>query len=286
MKLVGTVILYNPELDVSKNIYTYLDQIEKLYVIDNSSTESVFIKEEFSNNKKVVYIPNLQNVGIATALNKALELAEIDGYDFLLTMDQDSYFESGSETLEQMLFRINQNENLAIISPIHHYPIGKNQQGKSRTPIDKVVVMTSGNIVRVNLIKSVGGYKDELFIDYVDHEICLRLNKLGFNVELYDHYKVVHSLGNVNEKKFLWKKVYPTNYSYIRHYYRTRNRLYVYKTYGKNFPKYIRTEKMNFIKDVLKVILFENNKLKKIKYFILGYIDYKKNKLGKYNHLD
>jgi len=280
MKLAGTVILYNPELDVSKNIYTYLDQIEKLYVIDNSSTESVFIKEEFSNIKKVVYIPNLQNVGIATALNKALELAEIDGYDFLLTMDQDSYFESGSETIEQMLFRINQNENLAIISPIHHYPVGKNQQSKSLIPIDKIVVMTSGNIVRVKLIKSVGSYKDELFIDYVDHEICLRLNKLGFKVELFNDGKIVHSLGNVKGKKFLWKKVYPTNHSFIRHYYKTRNRLFVYKTYGKNFPSYIRIEKINFIKDVVKVILFEDDKLRKLKFIFFGFSDFKHNIFG------
>ncbi len=35
MKICGVVVFYNPNNDMLKNIKTYLDNIEKIYVIDN-----------------------------------------------------------------------------------------------------------------------------------------------------------------------------------------------------------------------------------------------------------
>ena len=39
---------------------------------------------------------------------------------------------------------------------------------------------------------------------------------------------------------------------------------------------------MATVKELIKVILFEKDKLKKIQFSLNGYIDYKKNKSGKY----
>ena len=231
IKIAATVILYNPNRDVISNIYTYLEQVGKLFIIDNSETISQFIKDEFIKNQKVFYTANNRNIGIASALNLALKFAEQDGYEYLLTMDQDSYFDN--QVVEKMLNRIYEDEGIAIISARHQYPLGKKAAKVNDDAIDNLVVMTSGNIVRVNVLRGAGGYMDKLFIDYVDHEICLRLNKLGYKIKLENDCKVIHLLGNVIEKQFLWKKVYPTNHSPIRLYYQTRNRFYVYKNYGK-----------------------------------------------------
>ena len=37
-KTAAAVILFNPDLNVIDNLKTYINQVEKLYVIDNSET--------------------------------------------------------------------------------------------------------------------------------------------------------------------------------------------------------------------------------------------------------
>ena len=37
MKLCGVVVVFNPENKVNENIKSYLNDLEKLYVIDNST---------------------------------------------------------------------------------------------------------------------------------------------------------------------------------------------------------------------------------------------------------
>lgn len=277
-KIAGTVILHHPDQSVLTNINSYIYQVDKLYIIDNSSLITGFVQKEYQSNSKVVYIFNGKNIGIASALNMALFKADEDGYKFLLTMDQDGYFED--KVINDLITKIYEDEKIGLVSAKHRYSVGKNESEKKQTIIDELVAMTSGNIVRVKLFRSLGGYKDDLFIDYVDHEICLRLNTLGYKVEILDNCKVIHSLGNVEEKRILWRKVYPTNHNFIRHYYRTRNRLFVYKTYGKIFPTYLKLEMQNFMKDILKIILLEEQKWKKIKFIFWGYIDFKNNIFG------
>ena len=89
MKIAGMVTLYNPDELISENICSYLDDIHKLYVIDNSDNSNKMLLPQ---NSKIIYMPNYKNVGIASALNIAAKAAIADGYNWLLTMDQDSKF--------------------------------------------------------------------------------------------------------------------------------------------------------------------------------------------------
>lgn len=281
-KIAGSVILYHPDKNVLTNINSYLDQVDRLYVIDNSEDSTEFVKKEFITNNKVIYLHNGKNLGIATALNIALAKTYEDNYEFLLTMDQDSYFVS--DFLEKMLLLFSEDDKVALVSARQQHSIGKNQLTKSDKIIDRLIAMTSGNIVRVKLVKSIGGYKEDLFIDYVDHELCLRLAASGYKIKVCNDCIVIHSLGNITEKNFLWRKIYPTNHSYIRHYYQTRNRFFVYKTYGKLFPNYVKVELKNFAKTILKVFLYEENKVEKIKHMFRGYKDFRKNVFGEYRN--
>lgn len=64
--------------------------MDKVYIIDNSSNNNSSLIKIIPN---AVYIPNYNNLGIAKALNQGCEAAKQDGFDWVLTMDQDSFFE-------------------------------------------------------------------------------------------------------------------------------------------------------------------------------------------------
>ena len=39
LRIAGVTILYKPDEEIAKNILSYLNQIERLYIVDNSEKE-------------------------------------------------------------------------------------------------------------------------------------------------------------------------------------------------------------------------------------------------------
>ena len=90
-KIVAGIVLYNPNIARYQNcVYKLLEQVEKIYIFDNSDKPINYIESE-----KIVYISEKRNCGIAYALNRIMEHAKDDGYNWLITMDQDSIIPDG-----------------------------------------------------------------------------------------------------------------------------------------------------------------------------------------------
>ena len=86
------VVAYNPDIDVIKNILSYIRYFDKLFVIDNSDLDNVKLFEPLVQEFGLEYIPLLDNTGIAKALNIGFEKSIEYGYQFVVSMDQDSQF--------------------------------------------------------------------------------------------------------------------------------------------------------------------------------------------------
>ena len=76
-KVAAIVVLYNPENTVINNLNSYVYQVDKLYVIDNSDNVNNYLVKQIMSIKGVDYTWNKKNLGIAQALNlgarKAIE---------------------------------------------------------------------------------------------------------------------------------------------------------------------------------------------------------------------
>lgn len=275
IKVAGVVVLYNPTEHDIKNINTYIQDIDKLYVMDNSSSENY---NRLPKNKKIEYIFNGENLGIATPLNKAAEKARKEKYSWLLTMDQDTKFPKG--IIKKIKERIeNTNcEDIGIVTPWHRTKL---KIAKSKEKIDYPLdVMTSGNFVNLNIHKKIGGFKEWLFIDGVDMEYCLNLHKNHYKILRYNDIEIEHNLGNIIYKKFLWKNLLITNHSAMRRYYQMRNYHYIKDMYVNDFPDYCNTL-VKIKATVVGIIFFEDNKIEKLKAYYKGYVDYKSKKRGR-----
>jgi rhamnosyltransferase len=279
-KIAGVVILYNPEVTVTENINSYLNQIDHLYIVNNSEQLLNQIITDFIVLDKIRFIDNKENMGVAYALNQAANQAIKDGFEFLLTMDQDSRIVGNY--FEPMLNELEKDRSIGVISPFIVH--SKNPKPTiSSDCIDITVAMTSGCILRLSLFKKIGGFSEKLFVDYVDHEYCLRMLSDGYKVKQLNSVSLIHNLGDIKINRFFFKKVFPTNHSPLRLYYRTRNRLFVYKKYKNKFPSYVNYDKKIFFKELIKIILYEKNKFRKIYMIVLGYLNYRSNRYGKLN---
>ena len=275
MKLAGAVVLYEPTDEDLENIPSYIDDLDILYVMDNSKEKN---DKRLPKNKKIKYIFNNENLGIAAPLNKAAELARKENIDWLLTMDQDTHFSDG--VLKKMKEKIEETDckNIGIVTPWHKTRL---KIEKPKEDIDYPLdVMTSGNLVNLVIHKKLKGFKEWIFIDGVDIEYCLNLKKNNYKIMRLNYLEIDHNLGDIFYKKFLWKDLLVTNHSAMRRYYQVRNYLYIRDMYIDSRSKFCKIL-VKFKTIILAVILYEKDKIPKLKAFYQGYKAYKRNKRGR-----
>jgi len=276
-KIASVVILYNPGHEVLKNIEVCAEQTEIVFVLDNSESYNQAIIDKINNINKVEYHNFNANLGIAYALNYAANLAIEHSYNFLLTMDQDSFLTPG--TVDRMLTQCGSIKNVGIISPLHRNRF-RTQETYSSIYEEVLSVKTSGNLLNLKIYQEAGPFNEDFFIDYVDIEYGMRLNMLGYKVLKVNNAILEHDEANLSRKKILGIKFYPWNHQPIRWYYKIRNLLYLEDEYKEHYPKFFRKEKIHYAKQFIKIIISENKKFKKLKFAFEGFQAYKSKIVG------
>lgn len=273
--LAAVLVFYKPNNENINNFKNYLDAIDKLYIIDNSDDNI----ERVKSTPKIEYIKLNENKGIAFALNEGAKKAIKDNYKYLLTMDQDSKITS--RIIQEMcdFLKNTSIKNIGLISPFHD--IKTLEEKPTKKIEERLEVMTSGNIIDLSAYQKINGFKDWLFIDGVDIEYGMNLNKNGYKVIRLNYIKMPHELGNAKIYNVFGKKVLCSNHNAIRRYYMIRNTLYINELYKDIYPDYCKLL-INCQKGQIKrVIFFEKHKLSKIMNMIKGYLDFKRDKTGK-----
>jgi rhamnosyltransferase len=227
MNIAGVVILYHPDIQLlSENIKTYVQGLKQLYVYDNSESKTPGIEEAL----RKLY-PSIQyhyfnaNEGIAKRLNRAVEEAAGNNYDYLLTMDQDSSFKEGDFEKYKLQIQASAYSNVAQFG-VNCQP--NFTQAKDQ-PEEALTLITSGSILNVSLANKVGAFNEDLFIDFVDAEFSYRVIRSGYINLMFSNIILNHALGKLIEGRSLanFKKTLRITHSPIRVYYIIRNGLYL-----------------------------------------------------------
>ena len=275
-KIAGVVTLYNSTFDSLVNIDTYRLQVNKLFVVDNSDTTISPLVGKLKYLPNVTYLPNGGNLGVAVALNRAAKQAMSEGYSYLLTMDDDSH--TPPDLITTMLTFLNtysKKDSVGIVSAAH-------EQSTSNTlPKSVLTTMTSGNLLNLSIYKQMGPFRNDFFIDHVDHEYCLRLVKAGYQVIELPGLLLGHKLGE--RKKTGWFGRTYVSHAPVRSYYYIRNGIIVLKIYKNCFPTFHSRLRLLLVKEVLKVLLFEKQKVRRLRFIWQGFIDALCGHLGKLN---
>lgn len=259
--ILGAIITYNPDLVLlNQNINSFAIAVDAIVIIDNGSTDIAPLLDLESDTIKV--IRNYENLGIAEGLNRALHYAEENNFEFILTMDQDSFFEK--PTIGTLLSGF-ENENTAIVCPVlkdmnSHHLVSVGQEY-----VEIFTTITSGSLCKVSALKLVGGFDSKMFIDYVDIEMCLRLQKRGFKILRSQFSVLCHHLGESRMYSIFGINFISTNHSPSRNFYFARNKVYVYKNFFLSFPTFVIRDFLSFCKTIVTILFFEQLKIAKIK---------------------
>lgn len=274
MFTVGScTVLYNPNESVLTNLNSYSNCVDVSVVVDNSDTKNE-ISQSLKNDPNFIYIDMDGNKGIAAALNKGIEYLNSKNIDFALTMDQDSLFPT--KYYPNILKLVNKYKT-------DYSVIGLNFN-QDNSGLDEIIEapywITSGNFVNISDFMSVGGFMNELFIDYVDFELGYKFKKNGFKICYLKDFSLKHTIGNPIEIHLFGKTYYAMNHSPIRYYYRYRNAYYLYHFVDRQFFKKEYYKEM--IVNTLKMLIYEKNQKVKFSMIRKGIQDAKCKKMGKF----
>lgn len=286
-KYSAVVVLYQPEKNILFNIMTYAADVDRIYAIDNSTDYDNNLISQLQKMQKVKYVSLQGNKGLALALNYGCDLARADGFDYILTMDQDSYFEK--HAVQEMINYVEKTKisNLGMVAPCvnalfdnKNFHINKNEidQFQYETKEEKWV-MTSGSLMSLKAFYKVGNFDEKLFIEHIDIDIGIKMSLNNYKVLKIKAARINQRLGNSRPQRFLWKIIHPMYSNPVRTYYLVRNQIYIIKKYGIKFLKFTN---VSLLKTLIKLLFFEPCKTIRIRMFFRGIKDGVINQMGEY----
>ena len=256
--VAGVMVLYEPGPEGPEAVRRAAGLVERLFVVDNSAPPVTLD----SAPPHVRHIRNCANLGVAKALNQGLLAAREAGFAYTLLLDQDSWIEKPS--LERLLAAQERLADAFIVCPrVLHEPDALPRRSAEGDVNRVAVAISSGSLVDLARLDEVGLHDEELFIDYVDFEYCLRAGLKGYSIYRVEDAVLSHRLGDRREARLLGLRRYPTHHSPERRYYKTRNMLYVRRRYVRTHPQWVRQSVRKLFNEMLEIWLFEQQKWKK-----------------------
>lgn len=278
-KIAAVIITYCPDLQrLNDNIKNVLSNhnLQKLYVVDNASSNVRELQTMLKDIARVQLLECKSNIGIAAALNLGCKYAQADGNTWVLTLDQDSVLEPN--ILEEFCHYVTQDE-LGIVCPrIEDRNMGR-QYAKSDHGTELInKCITSGNLVRLAAWNATGGYSEELFIDGVDFDFCIKIKKAGYQILRTNNVYLLQEVGHGHNLRLFGRTLSVMNHSPLRLYYIVRNYLYLGKKHRQMAHWSTEVAKRLFI-----VLCFERNRREKLAMMLRGVRDFWRGRMGKYN---
>lgn len=296
-------------LDALENQSRPLDAI---YILDNASNDkTTFLLEEngyinenppetlqipwekssIKNGVLIHYVRMHRNTGGAGGFHEGVKRAYEKGYDWIWLMDDDAEPKKNALLELSKFFKkkkvsalatVVKNKDLEIsiahrgyfnfnnIFPTIQKPLPEIEYEKS--PIIEIDFASFvGFLIKRQSIDKIGFPKKELFIHHDDVEYCIRLRKIG-KIFLVSNSIIIHKDHEKRINSFLgrkYRKLSPNNLWIT--YFGTRNLVWIGKLYSPTKRFYIYLI-IDYIKNIGLIIIFQDNKIKRIKLYTAAYI--------------
>jgi rhamnosyltransferase len=149
---------------------------------------------------------------------------------------------------------------------------GRDRSVAGSPPVGSEVacVITAGALHSVSAWRHVGGFRDDFFIDYVDIEFCFAARARGYVVAQAHAPTILHSIGQPTHRRLVFRTVSPSHHDRTRRYFMTRNRIVVWRRYLVQERRWIASDFVAGVKELIKIALFETDRAGKLRAIARG----------------
>jgi rhamnosyltransferase len=231
--ILAVVVSYNGEAKTGRTVEALRDHVGHVHVVDNGSEASSLSLLAGLEKYPQVTVSRLgENQGIGRALNLGLQEARRRGARWLLTMDQDSVADPGMVAAFSRFAEA--NPDAVCLSPSTRVNDASVRSGEGEV----AYAITSGNLVRLDVFDRIGLYDEDMFIDCVDFDFCLRVRAAGWPIFRVGDAVLHHQLGEPHRVRGPFSRFY-TRHSPLRRYYMFRNFGLLARKHGRRFPGFM-----------------------------------------------
>lgn len=284
----GVVVTRNPDPGFAERIRSLLSQVAGAVVVDNASSgQGLERVRAIAGESRVRLVENRENRGIAAALNQGLREGADAGAGWALLMDQDSVpHEDLLETLFDALHACPFRDRVAVVGA------GYRDVGTGRVSplpddtatdgpwVERATVITAGSLVSLPIHREVGPFREDFFIDEVDHEYCLRARARGYRIIQARRVAMSHALGDSRVHRTPWGDAVTTGHSPERRYYMVRNHVTLAREYALREPRWVLGSLAARMATESRVLLLEPQRLRKLGAIGRGLLDGLLGRLG------
>ena len=290
--ICAVVITQNPDSDLCVRLKKVSPQVAQIVVVDNGSAAPCMRQlRQLKDDGNIHLLLNLTNEGIARALNRGAQWATQHGGSWILTLDQDTVVSPDMvKALAAVYNAFPEPDRLAVIGS--NYTNLENGQLAALSRYrggpwgrEAKAVITSGSLIPLRVFDEIGGFREDFFVDCVDVEYCLRARARGFCIAMTLQPVMQHSIGRLTEHHLFGRQFQTTNHSPHRRYLLARNTVILAREYMGTELKFV-LETLCFRMNVLlRICLFENQRIPKIAYSLLGVLDGIRGKMNRFANL-
>jgi rhamnosyltransferase len=232
MKSIAGVVLYNHPSSTISLLQDLRRQSCEIHVFINALSPDQDISIYSSLSNSITFLG--ENLGLATALNAIIKVFMSSASQYLFLFDQDSRISDGY--IDGMI-----NEYQSISSLDHSIvclaPMLIDIKHRSRLATNAILdsshlintanptAATSGCLFTQKSFSTVGVMDENLFIDGIDHDWCLRAWMSQCSIHFSTKVTLSHNMGDSFIKYGISLK--PIHANPIRHYYIVRNSIYI-----------------------------------------------------------
>ena len=273
----AVVVTYHPDAAFASRVAACAKQVADTVIVDNASNESVRrLLAELALDEGIHLLQNEKNLGVATALNQGVRWLRERGYRWALLLDQDTV---PSDHMVEILIDVYH----AVDEPEHIAVVGSNYSGQDGAPayrcrgnesrwMTRKTVITSGSLISMRVFDLIGPFRDDLFIDHVDHEYCLRAASRGFKTIMTCRPAMTHVIGEKARRRIAGFVIATSVYSPERHYYKGRNHVIMTRAFLFQHPLWVMKLFVSKARDMVLMCLFDDQRMAKLKSTALGYV--------------
>lgn len=283
--ICAVVVAYFPDEGFEARLQTILPQVAKLIVVDNTP-DAISLSPGLiaAWGERLHCIANHTNRGVAAALNQGLEYALRQGYPWVLTLDQDTQCYSNMVTTLGSVYESCWPRPAVIgsnyLDPRNHKPKVSPQGNEC---LEQKTVITSGSLVNAKIALLIGGFREDYFIDQVDHEFCLRLRTRGYRVVISREPAMAHSVGRPGGVDVPFLGILP-NHPPLRKYYIARNTVVTISAYWRQEPEWCLRRAVRLLLGLLLMATLEDQRRSNVRAFATGFRDAILGRMGQCHH--
>jgi rhamnosyltransferase len=268
--ICAILVTYQPDAEFTDRLAKLSQQFPRVFVIDNASRDL-----HIEQNTKIRIQRNNRNIGIAAALNIGLKCAEEAGYAWAVTFDQDS--ELVGAFIDRVLASVKAISAYRFLLGANYVDVHRRRlahRGDSLKTglIHRTTLITSGMLLPVAFARAIGGFREDFFIDSVDHEFCLRASDHGAALFVTREPLMRHSIG-ASVTGVRWARALSSAHPPLRKYFIARNALWTVRLHARRHPMWSLWQFARIGAEAVGILLFETCRSAKLAELLRGIKD-------------